>query len=58
MNTDEPQTAKISASGMANVTAKDIEAPSQLEIMNGKEHIATLTSKDQNLILNLPWKKV
>ena len=57
MNTDEPQTAKISASGMANVTAKDIEAPSQLEIMNGKEHIATLTSKESKLNIEFTVEK-
>jgi len=57
MNTDEPQTAKISASGMANVTAKDIEAPSQLEIMNKKEHIATLTSKEAKLNIEFTVEK-
>ena len=36
MNTDEPQTLKLSVSGMANVTASDIDAPSQVEIMNKK----------------------
>jgi len=57
MNTDEPQTAKISASGIANVAAKDIEAPSQLEIMNKKEHIATLTSKDAKLNIEFTVEK-
>lgn len=49
MNTDEPQTAKLFASGITNVTANDIEAPSQLEVMNKKERIATLTSKESKL---------
>ena len=57
MNTDEPQTAKISASGIANVTAKDIDAPSQLEIMNKKEHIATLTSKEAKLNIEFTVEK-
>lgn len=57
MNTDEPQTAKISASGIANVTARDIEAPSQLEIMNKKEHIATLTSKESKLNIEFTVEK-
>src|SRR3990167_6385739 len=57
INTDEPQTAKISASGIANVTAKDIEVPSQLEIMNKKEHIATLTSKEAKLNIEFTVEK-
>ena len=57
INTDEPQTAKISASGITAVTAKDIEVPSQLEIMNKKEHIATLTSKEAKLNIEFTVEK-
>lgn len=57
MNTDEPQTLKLSASGMANVTAGDIDAPSQVEIMNKKEHIATLTSKESRLNIEFTVEK-
>ena len=57
INTDEPQTAKISASGITNVTAKDIDVPSQLEIMNKKEHIATLTSKEAKLNIEFTVEK-
>ena len=57
MNTDEPQTAKISANGITNVTAKDIDVPSQLEIMNKKEHIATLTSKEAKLNIEFTVEK-
>lgn len=57
MNTDEPQTLKLSASGIANVTAKDINAPSQVEIMNKKEHIATLTSKESKLNIEFTVEK-
>lgn len=57
MNTDEPQTLKLSVSGMANVTAKDIDAPSQVEIMNEKEHIATLTSKESKLNVEFTVEK-
>jgi len=57
INTDEPQTAKISASGITNVTAKDIDIPSQLEIMNKKEHIATLTSKEAKLNIEFTVEK-
>ena len=48
MNTDEPQTLKLSASGMANVAAKDIEAPSQVEVMNKKSISPPLLPKSQN----------
>lgn len=57
MNTDEPQTLKLSVSGIANVTAKDIGAPSQVEIMNKKEHIATLTSKESKLNIEFTVEK-
>lgn len=57
MNTDEPQTLKLSASGIANVTAKDIDAPSQVEIMNKKEHIVTLTSKESKLNIEFTVEK-
>ncbi len=57
MNTDEPQSAKISASGITNITAKDIEVPSQLEVMNKKEHIAALTSKDAKLNIEFTVEK-
>ena len=57
MNTDEPQLVKIFASGIANVTAKDIDAPSQVEIMNKKEHIATLTSKESKLNIEFTVEK-
>ena len=57
MNTDESQTLKLSISGMANVTASDIDAPSQVEIMNKKEHIATLTSKESRLNIEFTVEK-
>ena len=57
MNTDELQTAKISAGGITNIAAKDIEVPSQLEVMNKKEHIATLTSKESKLNIEFTVEK-
>lgn len=57
MNTDEPQTLKISASGMAKVTAKDIKAPSQVEVINKNEHIASLTSKESRLNIEFVVEK-
>ncbi|MEK9161139.1 MAG: DNA-directed RNA polymerase subunit alpha, partial [Patescibacteria group bacterium] len=57
MNTDEIQTAKISINGIKEVTAKDIEAPSQLEIMNKNEHIAFLTTKESKLNIEFTIEK-
>ena len=57
MNTDQTQTAKISINGIKEVTAKDIEAPSQLEIMNKNEHIAFLTTKESKLNIEFTIEK-
>ena len=43
---DEPQSATIKIKGARKVTAADITAPSQIEIINKDAHIATLTSRD------------
>ena len=39
------------------MTARDIEAPSQVEVMNKKEHIATLTSKESKLNIEFTVEK-
>lgn len=57
MNTDEPQTAKISVSGIKEVTAKDIETSSQLEVMNKSERIAVLTTKESKLNIEFTIEK-
>ncbi len=57
MNTDEPQTAEISVSGVKEVMAKDIKTPSQLEVVNKDQRIATLTSKDAKLQIALTVEK-
>ncbi len=57
MNTDEPQAVKISASGVTKVTAKDIKTPSQAEVMNKNEHIASLTSKESRLNIEFTVEK-
>lgn len=43
---DEPQSASIKVKGSRKVTAADIEAPSQVEIVNKGAHIATLTGRN------------
>src|SRR3989344_4246087 len=45
MSGEELQTVKISVKGAKEVTAADIKAPSQVEILNPEQHIADLTDK-------------
>lgn len=40
---DEPQTIMLKANGERNVTAKDFDTPTQVEIVNPSQHIASLT---------------
>ncbi len=42
---DEPQTISLSAKGTGEVTAKNFNLPSQVEIMNPGQHIADLSGK-------------
>ncbi len=50
---DEPQTASVKVKGVREVTAADIDAPSQVEVINKDAHIATLTSKDASFEIEL-----
>ncbi|MBI2618444.1 DNA-directed RNA polymerase subunit alpha [Candidatus Kaiserbacteria bacterium] len=45
MLTDEPQQMKINLKGPKTVTAKDIEAPGQVNILNPEQRIAEITGK-------------
>ncbi|MHB8710478.1 MAG: DNA-directed RNA polymerase subunit alpha [Minisyncoccota bacterium] len=42
---DEPQTISLSAKGPAEITAKNFNLPSQVEIKNPEQHIADLSGK-------------
>ncbi|OGZ60867.1 MAG: DNA-directed RNA polymerase subunit alpha [Candidatus Spechtbacteria bacterium RIFCSPLOWO2_01_FULL_43_12] len=46
---DEPQTLVLKAKGKKEITAKDIEVPSQVEILNKNAHILTLTSPKSSI---------
>jgi len=50
---DEPQSATIKVKGAREVTAADIDAPSQVEIAGKDVHIATLTSKNAQFEVEL-----
>ena len=50
---DEPMTVTLKASGAGVVTAKDLEAPSQVEILNPEQHIAEITNKTAKLNMEI-----
>ncbi|MBI1755412.1 DNA-directed RNA polymerase subunit alpha, partial [Candidatus Azambacteria bacterium] len=45
VHSDEPQKIYIKAHGERNISGKDVEGPSQVEIVNPTLHIATLSDK-------------
>jgi DNA-directed RNA polymerase subunit alpha len=46
---DEPMTMTLKVKGEKTVTAKDFETPSQVEVINGDQVIATLTDKSAEI---------
>ncbi len=57
MEGDEPQKVTLSAKGPKKITAKDLTAPSQVEILNKDVPVATLTAKEAKLRLELTIEK-
>ncbi len=57
MATDEPQILNIKIKGVKTITAKDIEVPGQVEIINPELVIATLTDKDSELNIEMTAEK-
>lgn len=57
MLTDEPQTLTLKVKGERIVTAKDIEVPGQVEIINPDLVIATLTEKNSELSIEMSVEK-
>ena len=53
MLTEEPQTLVIKAKGVKDITAKDIEAPGQVEVINLDQHIASITDKSTSLDIEI-----
>jgi len=53
MNTDEEQTLKLKVSGVKSITAKDINATGQVEILNADQKIAEITDKNTTLDIEL-----
>lgn len=57
MLSDEPQVMALKIKGVKVVTAKDIDAPGQIEIVNPDLVIATLTDKDSELDIEMNVEK-
>ena len=53
LSVDEPQTISLSVNGIKEVTAGDIKVSGQVEILNKKEHVATLTDKNSKLDIEM-----
>jgi DNA-directed RNA polymerase subunit alpha len=54
---DEPQKATLKVKGAKEVKGADFELPSQLDLINKNQHIATLTSKKANLEMEIVVRK-
>jgi len=57
LNSEEPQTITLKVKGVVNATAKDIEVPGQVEILNPELLIATLTEKSAELDIEITVEK-
>jgi len=57
MLTDEPQTLEIKVKGAKDVTAGDIKAPGQVEILNPEHHIASIGDKNAELSIEMRVEK-
>jgi len=57
MHDDGPITANLLVKGEKKVTARDIKTPSQLEVMNPNQHIATITDKKGELSMEFTVEK-
>ncbi len=57
VHSDEPQIITLKAKGEKKVLAKDIKTVSQVEIVNPNAHIATLTSKNASLEMEIRVEK-
>ncbi len=57
MNSDEPKVLTLNASGQRDVTAGDIAPDADVEILDASYHLATLTSKDAKLSMEIGVEK-
>jgi DNA-directed RNA polymerase subunit alpha len=57
MSVDEPQTLYLKVKGEKSVTASDLEVPGQVEVLTPEQPIATLTSKNASLDIEIKIEK-
>ena len=57
LHSDEPVTIKLKKTGIGVITAADIEAPSQVEILNPEQQICEITSKGTKLEMEMRVEK-
>lgn len=57
MLANESQTLNLKVKGIKNVTAEDIDAPGQVEILNKDLHIASITEKNAELSIEMRVEK-
>lgn len=57
MLTDEPQILNLKIKGIKDVTAGDIDAPGQVEVLNKDLHIASITDKNTELSIEMRVEK-
>ena len=57
ITSDEPQVITLKVKGVKTATAKDIDAPGQVEILNPEMHIAELTDKSAELDMEITVEK-
>ncbi|MCA9356879.1 DNA-directed RNA polymerase subunit alpha [Candidatus Nomurabacteria bacterium] len=53
MHSDDPMVITLKKSGAGMVTAADIDAPSQIEILNGDQHICEITNGSTKLNIEI-----
>jgi DNA-directed RNA polymerase subunit alpha len=53
MHSEEPLTVALKKKGTGLITAADIEAPSQIEILNPEQPIAEITNKSTELVIEM-----
>ncbi len=53
MHSEEPLTVSLIKTGIGPITAADIDAPSQIEILNPEQHIAEVTNKSTKINIEM-----
>lgn len=54
---EEPQTLTLKAKGVTEVKASDIEMPGQVSVLNPDQHVASITKKGKELLIEIKVEK-